>query len=55
MVLRAADVDVGLARLAGLLWVATLAVWWRVFTGPRSTRWAALTSDPTPWCGSRRR
>ena len=43
MVLRAADVDVGrarerrrrrrLARLAGVLWVATLAVWWRVLTG----------------------
>jgi hypothetical protein len=43
MVLRAADVDVGrarerrrrrrLARLAVVLWVATLAVWWRVLTG----------------------
>jgi len=43
MVLRAADVDVGrarerrrrrrLARLAGVLWVAALAVWWRVLTG----------------------
>ena len=42
-VLRAADVDVGqarerrrqrrLARLAIVLWVATLAVWWRVLTG----------------------
>src|SRR5215211_7224000 len=42
-VLRAADVDVGrarerrrrrrLARLAGVLWVAALAVWWRVLTG----------------------
>ena len=42
-VLRAADVDVGqarerrrqrrLARLAAVLWVATLAVWWRVLTG----------------------
>src|SRR5215211_5466499 len=42
-VLRAADVDVGrarerrrqrrLARLAVVLWVATLAVWWRVLTG----------------------
>src|SRR5918993_4644671 len=42
-VLRAADVDVGqarerrrqrrLARLAIVLWAATLAVWWRVLTG----------------------
>jgi cell division protease FtsH len=42
-VLRAADVDVGrarerrrqrrLARLAVVLWMATLAVWWRVLTG----------------------
>ena len=42
-VLRAADVDVGqarerrrqrrLVRLAVVLWVATLAVWWRVLTG----------------------
>ena len=42
-VLRAADVDVGrarerrrqrrLARLAVMLWVTTMAVWWRVLTG----------------------
>jgi cell division protease FtsH len=43
LVLRAADVDVGqarerrrqhrLARLAVVLWVATLAAWWRVLSG----------------------
>jgi hypothetical protein len=42
-VLRAADVDVGqarerrrqrrLVRLAVVLWVAALAIWWRVLTG----------------------
>ena len=55
-VLRAADVDVGrarerrrqrrLARLAGALWVATLAVWWRVLTGGSLNPLAGLHLGP---------
>src|SRR5829696_5369621 len=55
-VLRAADVDVGrarerrrqrrLARLAVVLWVATLAVWWRVLTGGSLNPLAGLDLGP---------
>src|SRR5215217_8502357 len=55
-VLRAADVDVGraqerrrqrrLARLAVVLWVAALAVWWRVLTGGSLNPLAGLDLGP---------
>jgi hypothetical protein len=63
-VLRAADVDVGqarerrrqrrLTRLAVVLWVTTLAVWWRVLTGGSLNPLDGLRLGPTPCCGSRR-
>jgi ATP-dependent Zn protease len=55
-VLRAADVDVGqarerrrqrrLARLAVTLWVATVAIWWRVLTGGSLNPLAGLDLGP---------
>ena len=55
-VLRAADVDVGrarerrrqrrLARLAVVLWVAALAVWWRILTGGSLNPLAGLDLGP---------
>ena len=55
-VLRAADVDVGrarerrrqrrLTRLAVVLWVATLVIWWRVFTGGSLNPLAGLDLGP---------
>ena len=60
-VLRAADVDVvrarerrrqrRLTRLAIVLWVATLAVWWRILTGGSLNPLASLDLGPDaiPW------
>jgi glycerol uptake facilitator-like aquaporin len=55
-VLRAADVDVGrarerrrqrrLTRLAIVLWVVTLAVWWRVLTGGSLNPLSSLDLGP---------